>query len=786
MDFIDVDLSAEEVAEKFIRIGFAVEDIQKTGASFKGVITGEILEIEKHPNADRLSLCQVNAGENKFKVVCGAQNIEVGQKIPFAPVGAELGGEKLKKAKIRGVESSGMICSAKELGVEGQDNGGILVLPTDTPVGIDAKTLFEKEDFILDFEMLPNQSYGLSHMALARELCAFYDLPFKNLKTNEFEGKGKNSISIEIENPEHCARYSAIVLKDVRAIETPDWIKSRLRAMDINPKNNLLIDVSNYVMFEMGQPTHCFDADKLSGGIKVRLAKAGENINTLDDQDVKLSEKFLIIADNEKPLALAGIMGGSLAAVSAETKNILIESACFAPSLTKRTSQAISIKTDASYRFERGADIEITLQSAKRITQIIMAACPQASLESINDNYPVKYQPSIIEVQSDKINSILGTSLSDADIFNSLKAVQPNLKDSKPWQFQIPSYRRDMEGVCDAAEEVGRFMGYDIIPSSSEMKMMKAISTSSFMLVAGLQNKFSNLGFSEVYNYDLISSKEIKNCLLNEAECVDIKNPLSLEYQFLRTSLVCGLIKTLKYNLNRQMESVSIFEVGNVYKKKEKGHKEGPHFAGLMHGIAGERFWKSTEENADFYHLKGVLNHAFGDFDNLKFIKASNVPAFMHSGNSLEIVLRGKCIGFMGQLNPKTSKSNGFKNNNIWYFEFSLADLTTLHKKDFHLNIKQMHSVSEFPIMWRDLSIVLDKNKEWADIEKTVSKVPHLAKIDLMDVYKGKNIGENLKSITIRFTFSSMEKTLTDEEVTSHMSEILGKLKKAFDVKLRD
>ncbi|MCK5107035.1 MAG: phenylalanine--tRNA ligase subunit beta, partial [Elusimicrobiales bacterium] len=533
-------------AEKFIRIGFVVEDIQKTGASFKGVVTGEILEIEKHPNADRLSLCQVNVGDDNFKVVCGAQNIEVGQKITFAPVGAELGGEKLKKAKIRGVESSGMICSVKELGVEGPCNGGILVLPKGTPVGIDAKTLFEKEDFILDFEILPNQSYGLSHMALARELCSFYNLPFKPLKTNEFKAAEGKAVSIEIENAEDCSRYSAIVLKNVQAVETPDWIKSRLKAMDTNPKNNLLIDVSNYVMFEIGQPTHCFDLDKLSGQkIKVGCSKEGETLKTLDNRDLKLSENFLVIADNEKPIALAGIIGGSATAVSRDTKNILIESACFEPSLIKKTSRLTGIKTESSYRFERGADIEITLQGAKRIAQIITDACPKAAVEVINDAYPAGYRPKVIEVRPDRINAILGTDLSDADIFNSLKAVQPNLKDSKPWQFQVPSYRRDIQDVCDAAEETGRFMGYDIIPSKSEMKMMKASVTSSFMLVSDLQNKFSNLGFSEVYNYDFISSKEIKNCSLKEDDCVDIKNPLSLEYQFLRTSLVCGLLKTL-------------------------------------------------------------------------------------------------------------------------------------------------------------------------------------------------------------------------------------------------
>ncbi|MBU2530419.1 MAG: phenylalanine--tRNA ligase subunit beta, partial [Elusimicrobia bacterium] len=686
-----------------------------------------------------------------------------------------------------GVESSGMICSAKELGITDPDNGGILVLPKETVVGIDAKTLFEKEDYILDFEMLPNQSYGLSHMALARELCAFYNLPFKPLKTNNLKAEGYKSVSIEIENPEYCSRYSAIVLKNVEAVETPDWIKSRLRAMDTNPKNNLLIDVSNYVMFEMGHPTHCFDLDKLAGQmIKVRFPKAGETLNTLDNQDIKLTENFLVIADSEKPVALAGIIGGSATAVSQETKNILIEAAWFKPALIKKTSRLTGIKTESSYRFERGADIEITMLSANRIAQIIIDVCPQASLEVINDNYPSKYQPKVIEVDSDKINSILGTNLSDAEIFNSLKAIQPNLKDSTPWQFQVPSYRLDMEDVCDVAEETGRFMGYDIIPSKSEMKMMKASATSSFMVVSDLQNKFSNLGFSEVYNYDFISSKEIKNCLLKDVECVDIKNPLSLEYQFLRTSLVCGLLKTLKYNLNRQMESVSIFEVGNVYSKEGQGHKEETRFAGLMHGIAGERFWKSIQENADFYHLKGVLGNVFKDFDNLKFVKASDAPAFMHSGNSLEILLRGKCIGFMGQLNPKVSSINGFKNNNIWYFEFSLTGLIALHQKDFHLNIKQIRPVSEFPVMWRDLSIVLDKNREWADIEKAVSKIPNLIEIELIDVYKGKNIEENLKSITIRFIFSSMEKTLTDEEVSSYMSEILGKLKKTFDAKLRD
>ncbi|HAT71923.1 MAG TPA: phenylalanine--tRNA ligase subunit beta [Elusimicrobia bacterium] len=785
-DFIENPPSPQDLAAKLGRVGLKVEEIKKTGAAFTGVCVGEILKIDKHPNADKLALVDVGDGAGVMRVVCGAKNIAVGQKIPFAKVGAMLAEGELKKAKIRGVESEGMICSAAELGLDGYDNSGILVLPDDTAVGVDAVNLFPRADYLLDVEMLPNQSHCLSHYALARELCVFYGLKLKEAKI--FESSAATSgMPVVIDAPDICTRYTAILMKGLRGARTPAWMAERLRAMGANPKGNLLIDVSNYVMYELGQPTHCFDIAKLDGpGIKVRRALAGEAFITLDNKTLKLDPGMLVIADAKKPVALAGVMGGLDTAVSDSTDEILIESARFNPPTVRLASKTTGIKSESSYRFERGTDPELTLKAARRLAGLILEAAPGAKVAQITDNCPVKYQHPVIEIDPARVNAILGTGIADGEIYACLKAFQPDLKDARPWKFSVPSYRLDIESVWDAAEEIARYIGYDVIPAVSRMPMLPSSVTPQWAVTAEIKNTLAALGFSEVYNYDFVSVKEMQACGLDAASAVELKNPLSSDYQFMRLTLLPGLLKTLRYNLNRGRESVMIFETGTAYVKKDGGKAEEVYCAGLMAGDFPEGgFWKGGQGTADFYHLKGMMSRLFAGKGGFRFESPKKASVYFQPGLCLEMKLGGASAGYVGKLAPSAAAAFDFKDNNIFYFEIPLACLAAAWKPEFWQKIAKIKPVSAFPQNWRDLSVVLEDSHEWSQLERTFSGVQDLASARLIDVYKGKNIPAGSRSLTIRFTFSSMTGTLNDADVGARMTAVLDKLTKNFNARLR-
>ena len=785
-DFIENPPSPEDLAAKLGRVGLKVEEIKKTGAAFTGVCVGEILKIDKHPNADKLALVDVSDGAGVMRVVCGAKNIAVGQKIPFAKVGAMLAEGELKKARIRGVDSEGMICSAAELGLEGYDNTGILVLPETAVAGADAAGLFPRADYLLDVEMLPNQSHCLSHYALARELCVFYGLKLK--EAGIFEGSaGAAGVPVVIDAPELCTRYTAIVMKGLRGVKTPAWMAERLRAMGANPKGNLLIDVSNYVMYELGQPTHCFDIARLDGPeIRVRRAVAGEAFITLDNKTLKLDPGMLVIADAGKPAALAGVMGGLDTAVSDATDEILIESARFNPPTVRLASKTTGIKSESSYRFERGTDPELTLKAARRLAGLILEAAPGAKVTQITDNCPVKYQRPVIEIDPARVNAILGTGIADGEIYACLKAFQPDLKDARPWKFSVPSYRLDIGSVWDAAEEVARYIGYDVIPAASRMPMLPSSVTPQWAVTAEMKNTLAALGFSEVYNYDFISAKELKACGLEAEGAVELKNPLSSDYQYLRQTLLPGLLKTLRYNLNRGRESVIIFESGTTYARKDGGKTEEVNCAGLMAGDFPEGgFWKGGQGAADFYHLKGMMTRLFAGKGGFRFESPRKAPVHFQAGLSLEMKLGGAGAGYAGKLSPAVAAAFDFKDNNIFYFEIPLSCLAAAWKPEFWQKITKIKPVSAFPQNWRDLSVVLEEKHEWAQLERSFSGVQDLASARLIDVYKGKNIPAGSRSLTVRFTFSSMTGTLSDADVGARLSSVLDKLTRNFNAKLR-
>jgi len=785
-EFIENPPAPEELVRKLNRIGLKVENITKTGADFSGVVAARIEKILPHPNADKLHLVDVNDGEKVFRIVCGAKNITEGQTVPLAEVGARLPGGVLKPAKIRGVESCGMLCSCSELGIEG-DASGIMKLPEGTAVGTQVISLYPKTDTLLEIETLPNQGHCLSHYAVARELSVFYGYKLKEAKILEKKASGA-SVPVEVEAPELCLRYTAIVMKNVKGGRTPDYIAERLAAVDCNPKGNILIDGSNYVMFEMGQPLHCFDIKRLDGpSIKVRRASAGEQFVTLDGGKHSLTPDNLVIADAGKASALAGVMGGVNSAVSDGTEEILIEAACFLPSAVRRSSKLANVKSESSYRFERGTDPEVTVKAARRFAELISEACPEAEVLQITDAYPGREAPVKIDVTADRINSILGTDLTAEVIGGCLSAFDGSLiPGGNAWTFTVPSYRRDISNMNDVAEEVARYAGYDLIPSVSHMPMRATSVTAQWSVDEELRRELVAVGFNEAYTYDFLSERDLKAFGSPKEMALEVKNPLSSDLQYLRPTLALSLLKALRYNINRGRDTVSLFEIGRKY-SNDRTKTECNACAGLMYGMYPEEGWQTPQTKADFYRLKGVMERLFAGKRGFRFEMPKNdLPGWLGQDAALEMKLGGETLGFFGRVNKDTCAAVGIKDDNIYLFEINTEILAALWKDEFWLKINKAAPVSMYQQIKRDLSVIIDEKHEWTAVSRTFNGIKDLVSVRLTDVFRGKNIPAGFKSFTIRFTFSSMEKTFSEEDINGAMSLILNKLSAKFGAKLRE
>ena len=787
-EYLENPPAADELIAKMNRIGLKVEGTEKTGPQFTGVVAAKILAIEQHPNADKLHIVTVDHGSGTQKLVCGAQNIAVGQTVPLARLGAKLPGGTLKKAKIRGVESEGMLCSCSELGVPG-DPSGILMLPSETPLGTDVLTLYPKGELVMEVEILPNQGHVLSHYALARELSIFYGYKLKEPKGLEPGNAGSAGLKVQIHAADLCRRYVAIAMRNARNAITPDWMAERLSAIGVNPKGNVLVDGSNYVMFELGQPLHCFDADCLKDGtdgkeINVRRAAAGEKFIALDKQEYGLSQEMLVIADSEKPAAIAGVMGGLNSAVSEKTENIIIEAACFDQASVRRTSKALSLKSDSSYRFERGTDPEMAMRAALRFAALIKQTAPYAEITALIDSYAQPYKAKAVKVSAASLNRILGTQVSNETVYECLHAFQPDLPQGNgEWLFMPPSFRPDMLENCDIAEELARFIGYDAIPSESNMPMIKSAIAPDYAVAANLRYCFAVLGFNEIYNHGFLSAKEAEACGVKPEDCLQVINPLSSDLQYLRPSLVAGALRTFAFNMNHDRDHAHIFEIGTVYRKDGT---EEMRCCGLVYGAPNESSWAMKVPASSFYALKGALASFLGRKPGFRYEKPQKAPSYYEQGLCLEMKVGRDSLGFMGQLSASACKIMDVKESNVYYFELSIPVLAAMWKKEFWQEVHKMKPVSAFPSSWRDLSFTIDEKHEWAAIEKAFGGVKDLAKVKLTDVFKGKNVPAGQRSLTVRFVFSSMEKTLTDEEISSRLKGVLEKLERKFGAKLRE
>lgn len=785
-DYIDINLTPAELEKKFIELGIEVEEIKKTGADFEGVFAARIEKIDQHPNADKLSLVTLKTSWGEQRVVCGAKNLVEGDIIPLAKVGARLGSVTLTPAEIRGVVSEGMICSSDELGLTSTRQKGIMVLDKDLEIGTDISKLYGKADVIFDLEITSNRPDLMSHLGVARELSALLNIPLKKQDYKPVEGTGE-TLKITLEAQENgCPRYTGRTIKNVNNIESPQWLKDRLLAMGTNPKS-ALVDITNYVLYDIGHPLHAFDLDQLeSGEINVRWAAEGEDFTGLDGVERKLTAETLVIADGRKAVALAGVLGGKPDSILPETKNIFLESAYFYPPAINKTSKKLGIFTEASQRFERGVDIEGCKNAMDLATKLISEICG-GEISKINDAYPVKYQAEPVKFKPAEINKILGMEITEErlkEIFSKMDNSFNSCGDE--WVFTAPSYRRDLNHKWDLAEEAVRFAGFDSLAggeiSTTHASLYFGENPKSVDLGEKISANLASLGFFECKNFDFVSLKDIQNFGFSDKNTLEVKNPLVEGMEFLRPLLLGSLLKNVEYNQRQSRSDLSLFEYGKTFTLQKGYPTEAFSVAGVLCGkTPRSKFFAEAQKEVDFYFLKGVIEYLIEDYPSVSLKVSSAAPSYIHPKICMDIICDGKAVGFLGKVHPLTAKAYDIKSD-VWAFEFSLKNL----EKSFDAqSFKQAQEISVYPSSRRDLSLVIDSSVTFDKVGAIVEKAAPGVSYSLIDLYQGKNMPEGKKSITLRFEFSSKEKTLTDKEINASTDEILKALTENLQASLR-
>ena len=785
-DFIDLDLAPEELAQKLTDLGIEVASLETTGADFDGVNVAQITHIENHSDSDHLHLVTLDLGGGKTqRVVCGAPNVAVGQKVPLARVGARLGKEVLKPAVIRGVPSEGMICSSDELGLTNTRARGILVLDENLPLGTDVSSLYGKADTIFELEITSNRPDLLSHLGIARELGALLNKPVKLPEIKEIAGQGQ-ALDIEIKNPQACTRYIGRVIRGVKNVESPEWLKMRLSAMGLNPKN-ALVDITNYVMFELGHPMHAFDLRLVEGGkVIVRNAEEGEKFTILDGRELTLNANCLLIADSKKATALAGIMGGLNSGIQDDTTDIFVEAAHFDAPTINKTVKKFGVSSDSSQRFERGTDVNGALLAMRRASELFVQLCGGTASE-INDVYPTPYKNPTVTFTPSEINKILGTQIPEErlkEIFSRL-ALEFHT-DGDKWTFVAPTHRRDLNHKWDLAEEAARFAGYDQIPVSSSRAYVSFVDApKGIELGRRFAQKLIGLGFCECKNIDFVGEKELKTFGQNPQFCIRIKNALAQGWDYLRPVLLPALLKNVESNLRFGNRNLALFETTKTFQNIKGFPVENYAVAGVLCGtLEQEKFFAAAEKPVDFYLLKGIIRATLREVEGVSFVSSQNVPCYMHPKICMDITLGSKVIGQFGKLHPLTLKAFNIKTADVWAFEFA----TKLIEKSFSAqDFKPAKDVPVLPPSLRDLSVVVDKAVPYAQITSALDKTPLDVDLTyhLIDKYEGEHLPSGKKSVTFSLAFSNKDRTLKDKETDDAFNRIVEQLKAAVGAELR-
>jgi phenylalanyl-tRNA synthetase beta chain len=794
-EYIKSDLPIEKIASHLTDLGLEVEGVnffETVKGGLEGVVVGEIISCIQHPNADRLKLTKVKVNKSEIlQIVCGAPNVDEGQKVPVALVGSKLytkdGVEiKIKASKIRGEESHGMICAEDELGL-GDSHDGILVLSDDIPIGTPCGKVFKiSEDYVFDIGLTPNRADAMSHMGVARDLKAsFIQNKIKyewNSPTVEPFPSGSNTktIGVQVNNPEICPRYFGITLTDIKIGPSPSWMQNLLKSVGISPKNNI-VDITNYVLHDLGQPLHAFDADRINGKIIVKTLKNKSNFKTLDGSTIKLSSEDLMICDEKKPLCLAGIYGGESSAVNQSTTNIFLESAYFDPISIRKSAKRHGLSTDASFRFERGIDPEITEFALKRASLLMIKyANANVSSEIQEACEPLKEKIKVF-LSYDKINKTIGQVISKEDLTNILNALEIKIESVsvEGVGLTIPRYRVDVNRPADIIEEILRVYGYNSILNSTELKINfpEFNDNNDFFIDEYVSIKLVGKGFIEVINNSITNPAydKLSNLTLDKLESIKIINPLGNDLSQLRKTLVYSGLEVIAFNLNRQQKNIKVFELGKTYfieSKKNIEHKS--LFTGLVKSN-DNLHWSGDNKVPPFFYLKGVITDILNDL-NLKNLKFTTLNSdFFSEGLSIES--NNKEIGHLGLI-KKTIRDYFGIDQEVYA---SVLNINYIEKSNFKENFN-ISEIAKFPFTQRDFALLLDKSVSFESIVELSKKTEQniLDSVELFDVYEGNKIPNDKKSYGIRFTFLDKRKTLTD----NYIDKVMNKLKKQFEQEL--
>ena len=780
-DYVDIDVDIKTLAEDMTKVGNEYDSAGKLLEATK-LVVGEVKECKMHPDSDHLHVCKVDVGSEILDIVCGAPNVREGLKVIVALDGAELPGGTIKKGMIRGQVSNGMLCSMAELGLEHkfldeEDKTGIHELPTDAPVGEDAIKYMEMDDEVIDFDLTANRGDLLSILGMAYEISAIYDKKVKDidLSFSENEENINNEFKIEV-NTDNCSIFLAKKVKNIEVKESPDFIRNRLIASGIRPINNV-VDISNYVMLETGQPLHFYDADKLKGMLEVRMANDGEKLTTLDGIERTLNIDDIVISDGERSIGLAGVMGGLDTEITDNTKNVIIESAIFDPIKVRMTSKEI-LRSEASSRFEKGLDPNRTYMAIKRACHMLEKYARAEVVGNIVKYDTTDLADKRIEITFENINRILGMDISNESILDVFRRLgfKYLLKDDKTVVVEVPRRRGDITIKEDLIEEVGRIYGVDNI--KGKLPDIKPKEGSYDKVTRGIRNKMIDLGLNETLSYILVNDKEAKMFTKDDTELVKLLDPMTEDRNTLRHSIIPSLLKIYEYNKARSVKDVSIFEIGKAFYKMQDEYGENTKIAALMTG--DYYLGIENKKQVNFYVIKGIVEELLdylGYAGRYSFVvNEEKIPDELHPGQAAQISVNNDVIGIIGRIHPAISKEN------VYVFEIDLDKL--LAKKVGKMKYKE---ISKYPSVNKDLALVVDKNITSKEIEMNIKKAGGslLTNIKVFDVYEGIGIPEGKKSVAYALTFEKSDRTLTDEEINNAMDKIIELVEKKMDATLR-
>ncbi|HOJ32306.1 MAG TPA: phenylalanine--tRNA ligase subunit beta [Candidatus Hydrogenedentes bacterium] len=789
-EFVNIDLEPSELAHKLMMLGLDVESVDYLGAEISNVVVGKILSIEPHPAADKLVVCQTDIGEgDPLQIVCGAKNMSVGDKVPTAKVGATLpGGITIGRRKMRGIESCGMMCSGKELGVS-DDQEGLLILSPDAPIGADICVVLGLDDYVFDIEITPNRGDWAGMIGVARDLAAAFgsELHIPSAEVEENDQCVENYSSVVIEDTLGCPRYIGRVLLDVEIKPSPEWMQQRLRAAGQRPINNI-VDITNYIMLETGQPLHAFDYDKLiENRIVVRRARPAESLRTIDGIVRPLSPEMLVIADAQNPVALAGIMGGADTEVTEATKRVFLESAFFDPITIRRTAKALSLMTEAAQRFQRGADPEMTKFAINRAARLMKELAGATVTTGLLDVYPNPKPTKEITLRFARTNLLLGTNIPSGEQTRYLKGLGfvPTQTGENSAVFCVPSWRHDCQQEADLIEEIARLYGYDLLETPLPVvRRSDQVFAPEEKRTKGLRHRLLESGLTEMMNMTFISPKDITQACLPDTylDMVKLANPLSENYSGMRTSLLPGIIRAAAHSARRGIEDICVFEIGPVYRPQPDADlpKESLHLAILLSGSLGGKHWSSPLRNVDFYDIKGYVELVFEYFGDVPVCETADFGP-LDPREAARVALGDIPVGWMGRLNRKVTATYDLEKP-VYVAELNLEPLLGREWQT-----PTFEPIPAFPAALRDLAVVVDQSVPAAAILETVklSRGTSLVDVRVFDVYVGNQIPPGKKSVALALKFQSMERTLTEDEVQESCDTILRKLKQEFGAELR-